>query len=288
MSQHDHDEIQAGVMRRLAAVEPLIPAKGTWRSVADDRRPGVVRVVAGPTLRGGPTAARPARLILALTAITVLLFAYGLMVGGGQPSPPTSASPSTTPAAATNEPTPVGILRPGVEPRLLIPLRPASEWTLVDDTEGHLELAHFLDSVGDRGYNVGVTVLEPRAVYDPVVETRRLPLPDDLIAWIADHPDLDADEPEELAVAGLSATSIDVTVTYPSNGPKGQTAQFIDAFHGSWNLESPTRMRLVLLDLPDRPLLIAFSSRPEFFDDSVGQFEALLRSVKFEERGPSP
>ena len=288
MSQHDHDVIQAGVMRRLAAVESVIPATGTWRSVADARRPGVVRVVAGPTLRAGPPVARPARLILALAAVTMLMFAYGLMGGGGQPSEPAPASPSATPVATTTEPTPPGMLRPAVEPRLLIPIRPASDWMLVDDTEGHLELAHFLDSVGDRGYNVGVTVLEPRAVYDPVVETRRLPLPDDLIAWIGDQPDLDADEPEEFAVAGLGASSIDATVTYPSDGPKGQTAQFIDAGDGSWNLESPTRMRLVLLDLPDRPLLIAFSSRPDFFDDSVSQFEALLRSVEFEERGPSP
>jgi hypothetical protein len=287
MSQHD-DVILAGVARRLSTVESLIAPKPAWRSVADEARPGVVRVAAGPALRAGSPAARTGRLILALGAIVVLLFAYGLMGGGGQPISPASASPTTSPVAATSAPARPGQLRPAVEPRLLIPVRPASEWTLVEDGEGHLELVYFLDAVGAGGYNVGVTVFEPRAVYDPVVETRRLPLPDDLIAWISDHPDLEADEPEDVTVAGLPARAIDVTVTYRADGPKGQTAQFIDAGDGSWNLEFPSRKRLVLVDLPDRPLLIAFSSRPEFFDDSITQFTTLLRSVDFEERGPAP
>ena len=77
-------------------------------------------------------------------------------------------------------------------------------------------------------------------------------------------------------------------MTYPSDGPKGQTAQFIDIGPGSWNLESPNRKRIVLVELPDRPLLIAFDSRPEFFDASIGQFDDLLRTIRFEDRGPAP
>ena len=46
------------------------------------------------------------------------------------------------------------------------------------------------------------------------------------------------------------------------------------------NLESPNKKRIVLVELPDRPLLIAFGSRPEFFDTSIGQFEDLLRAIR--------
>ena len=85
-----------------------------------------------------------------------------------------------------------------------------------------------------------------------------------------------------------SATAIDVTVTYRAGGPKGQTAQFIYDGIGSWNLEFPSKKRIVLVDLPDRPLLIVFGSRPEFFDANVGQFEDLLDRIQFEDTGPSP
>ena len=35
-------------------------------------------------------------------------------------------------------------------------------------------------------------------------------------------------------------------------------------------------------------MLIDFGSRPEFFDTSIGQFEDLLRTIQFEDRGPAP
>jgi hypothetical protein len=180
------------------------------------------------------------------------------------------------------------LLRPAVEPRLTIPVRPQTAWTVVDDGVTYLNLIYLLEDVGSAGYNVGLAIFEPRGVYDPAIETRKLPLPADLIGWIHDHPDLDSGEPMHLTIAGRPATSIDVTVTYRANGGKGQTAQFIDDGVGSWNLEFPSKKRIVLVELPDRPLLIVFDSRPEFFDVGIGQFEDLLRSIQFEGRSASP
>jgi hypothetical protein len=175
-----------------------------------------------------------------------------------------------------------------VEPRLSIPVRPASDWTVVENGTPYLDLAYFLDGVGSTGYAVGLSVFEPRGVYDPIDETKRLPLPDDLIGWIRNHPDLESGDREQLTVAGLPATAIDVTVTYRAGGPKGQTAQFIDDGVGSWNLEYPQKKRIVLVQLPDRPLLIVFGSRPEFFDAGIGEFEDELAGIQFDERGPAP
>jgi hypothetical protein len=159
---------------------------------------------------------------------------------------------------------------------------------VVEDEATLLNLAYFLDAVGSGGYNVGLMVVEPHGVYDPIVEGRRLPLPADLIEWIRAHPDLESGEPTRLTVAGLPATAIDVTVTYVAGGPKGQTAQFIDIGPGPWNLESPSKKRIVLVQLPDRPLLVVFDSRPEFFDAGISQFEDVLRSIQFEDSGVSP
>jgi hypothetical protein len=281
MSQADHDRIRSGVERRLAAVESLIPSMPAWRLAGDaDLRPATVRVVAGPAVRGGSRGGRRLGLLVAVGAALGLLLAYGLLGGGSQPA----LVPSPTPTASAE---PTG-LRPKIEPRLTIPVRPESDWTVVEDRADSVQLAFFLDDVGSAGYNVGLLVVEPHGVYDPVVEGRELPLPDDLIGWIQDHPDLESGEPFELTVAGLPATAIDVTVTYPPDGPKGQTAQFIDIGPGPINLESPIKKRIVLVELPDRPLLIVFDSRPEFFDASIGQFEDLLGAIRFEDRGPAP
>jgi hypothetical protein len=285
MSHADHDTIRSGVERRLAAVEGLIPSTPAWRSLSDaDVPPAIVRVVAGPAVRQGPRGSSRLGLLLVVGAALALMLAYGLLGGGSRPA--LEPSPTST---ASAEPTGLaGALRPRIEPRLTIPVRLESAWTVVEDGPDLLRLVYFLDDVGSAGYNVGLMVVEPHGVYDPALEGRGLPLPDDFMSWIQDHPDLESDEPFELTVAGMPATAIDVTVTYPSDGPKGQTAQFIDIGPGPWNLESPSRKRIVLVELPDRPLLIVFDSRPEFFDTSIGQFEDLLRAIQFKERGPAP
>jgi hypothetical protein len=285
MNPAERDLIRSAIERRLAAVESLIPSAPAWRPSGDvDLQFPTVRVVAGPAVRQGSQASRRLGLLVAIGAALGILLAYGLLGGGSRPVllPAPSATTTTQPTAEA------GGLRPRIEPRLTIPVRPRSDWTLVEDGEDLLQLAYFLEGVGSGGYNVGLMVVEPHGVYDPLVEGRELPLPVDLIGWIQAHPDLESAKPVDLSVAGLPATAIDVTVTYPPDGPKGATAQFIDIGPGPWNLESPSRKRIVLVELPDRPLLLVFDSRPEFFEESIGQFEDLLRSIQFEDRDPAP
>ena len=122
-----------------------------------------------------------------------LMLAYGLLGGGSQPA----LVPGPTPPASAEPTVDAGGLRPKIEPRLSIPVRPDSDWTVVEDRADYLQLAYFLDDIGSTGYNVGLMVVEPHGVYDPVLEGRELPLPDDLIGWIQDHPDLESGEPFE-------------------------------------------------------------------------------------------
>ena len=44
----------------------------------------------------------------------------------------------------------------------------------------------------------------------------------------------------------------------------------------------------MLVELPDRPLLIIFESRSEFFDAGVEYFEDELARIQFEDGGPAP
>ena len=285
MSQTDLDLIRSAAEWRLAPVESLIPSAPAWRPMGDmDLRSATVRVVAGSAVREKTPSTRRLGLLLVVGAALLLLLAYGLLGSGSRPALPPTPAATTSPQPTTA----AGALRPRIEPRLMFPVRPITDWTLVDDRADLLQLAYFLQDVGFGGYNVGLMVVEPHGVYDPLVESRELPLPADLIGWIQDHPDVVSGEPFELSVAGLPATAIDVTVTYPPDGPKGQTAQFIDIGPGPWNLESPSRKRIVLVELPDRPLLLVFDSRPEFFEGNIGQFEDLLRSIQFEDRDPAP
>jgi hypothetical protein len=286
----DEEVIRSGLARRLDAAELLIPPRPAWRAAVDGDMPvALVRIGAGTALRAGPGGHRTISVLATVGAVVALLLAYGLF-GAGTGQVPTSPRPSTSPTAplASAPLAETGLLRPVIEPRLTIPVRPESTWTVIEDRSDILGLVYLLEAVGSGGFNVGMLVIEPHGVYDPIVESSLLPMPADLMGWIADHPDLDAGEPFELTVAGMAATAIDVTVTYASDGPKGQTAQFINIGPGPWNLESPSRKRIVLVQLPDRPLLIVFDSRPEFFDAAIGQFEAELARIVYAEPGPAP
>jgi len=299
MSTVDDDpRVQSGLDQRFRTVDSLIPPRPAWRAKdSKDAHLTVVRASTGPSIRGLPQGRRSFGTLGVLVAI-LLLAALGVVLGtGGVPSMPApaptasaSTEPLTTPSASPDPAATAaaGVLRPAVEPRLAIPIRPRSAWTLVENQQDMLSLIYLLDEVGSLGYNVGVLVVEPHGVYDPINEELELPLPADLIAWIQAHPDLDAGQPFELTVAGLPATAIDVTVTYPKGGPKGQTAQFIDIGPGSWNLESPSKKRIVLVQLPDHPILIVFESRPEFFDSGIGPFQTELAQIAYTEPGPSP
>ena len=232
--------------------------------------------------------------LLLLVGAVVLTLAYGLAGVGRQPSavpPAPIPSPTTTATAAPPASAPSskpGALRPLIDPRLIVPVRPESAWTLVDDSADGLSLVYLLEDVGTLGYNVGLLVIEPHGVYDPVDETKRLPLPPDLIGWIQDHPDLESGEPRRLTVAGRPATEIDIAVTYLPGGSRGETAQFIDTGSRSLNLEPGTKRRIVLVEMPDRVLLIIFESRSEFFDAGVEHFEDELALIQFEDGGPAP
>ena len=86
MSQAEHDLIWSGVVRQLAAVEPLIPSRSAWRPAADhELQPAPVHVVAGPALRQAPLAGRRLGLLFVVGAVLVLALVYGLVAGGGQP-----------------------------------------------------------------------------------------------------------------------------------------------------------------------------------------------------------
>ena len=86
MSQLDHDIIRAGVERRLATVETLVPPRPAWRTASDhDIRPALIRVGAGPAVRNSTVGSRRLGLLLVVGAV-VLTLAYGLAGGGGQPS----------------------------------------------------------------------------------------------------------------------------------------------------------------------------------------------------------
>ena len=158
MSQADRDLIQSGVERRLAAVEAFIPSRPAWRP-ADDRdvRPAHIRVVAGPALRRESSGGRRLGLLLAVGAVAGLMLAYGLAGGGAPPTVSPSGPIASPTATATAGPTQAGWLRPAVEPRLLIPVRPRTAWTVVEDGSTYLDLVYFLDDVGSAGYNVGLS-----------------------------------------------------------------------------------------------------------------------------------
>ena len=131
-------------------------------------------------MRQAPLAGRRLGLLFVVGAVLVLALAYGLVAGGGQPNLRAS-EPVATPTATTSAERNGGGRRPAPADRAAID-RPGATGDRLDRRRGrrsdYLELAYFLDEVGSTGYNVGLSIVEPHGVYDPVLdEAEELPLP---------------------------------------------------------------------------------------------------------------
>jgi hypothetical protein len=281
----DEERIRQGLERRLSAVEALIPDTPRWKAENEPEPVRTVRLVVNGTGRladrhGFGWAATAIVAVIVVAAALLLRVSLEPLPGAAPPegpSPSVEASPSASPTHA-------GVVRPALEPRLSVPVD--DRWMVVHDGPEALHLVHLLQGVGSIGYNVSAAFVRAHGVYDPMNESRELPVPADLIGWIAAHPDLDAAQPFDLVVSGRPARAVDVTVTYQPGGAKGQTAQFIDIGPGPWNLEAPSKKRIVVLSMDDRPLLIVYDARPEVFDEGLGEFATLLEDIALTEPAP--
>jgi len=107
-----------------------------------------------------------------------------------------------------------------------------------------------------------------------------VPTPDDLAAWVADHPGLSVVSPvHAVTVSGLRADQVDVLAgdqnvhfgPIPGSGGHGVPA----------GIGANRMVRVISVVVRGRPLLIMFGDTPAAFPTTVGRFQAVLGTLSF-------
>jgi hypothetical protein len=192
-----------------------------------------------------------------------------------------SSTQSATPAAVVETPTPrpsgplpirVGMADPGswtttaFDPKLTFSV-PAEGW-----------MFFFQDDVDEMAIgtsDVEVTAGRVANVVDPASH-HAVAAPDDLVGWLASHPELDASAPLDVTAAGIDGRSIEVSNT---------SAVDVDVFaYPTGNLRVSADTRAVFWVLPyEGPDLVFTGLAPiGLFDGVLPEMQSLVDSVEIE------
>ncbi len=129
-------------------------------------------------------------------------------------------------------------------------------------------------------------------VADPKLGARTIddaqPAPDDFIEWLAKHPRLKAQAPEEVTVGGVTGRAITVTAdTAPKRMPTECVETSRDCVPVFFDGDEPVvylvgdSVRYTALDVGGEQVIIEqFAAPPDQFDNVLGQMQAVMDSLQ--------
>lgn len=137
----------------------------------------------------------------------------------------------------------------------------------------------------------GIGFLNVRTVFDPsrAAEEVEKSAPQDMVAWIRQHPNLDADEPSPVTVGGVSGTRLDVGVSSaPKDYPKHCSLPCVPLFQLSdqvsfWMGEGERYRVIVLEGVTGETVTIAIGGPAEEFETFFPKAQEVLDSVEWKE-----
>jgi hypothetical protein len=203
----------------------------------------------------------------------------------------TSEAPTeTSTEAAASEPLPQapGPVPPGTyttavfEPGVSFSL--GRGWrVLAPETPTFATLVHGEDQDPLLAFVRPVRVFDPRRRYGgEVPEDALLPVPDDLVDWLARHPRLKTTEPKEVTVGGVRGEQIDISVESPYAACLEPCVMFFatgpDFFVQA--VESQD-IRATGLEVESQQILIGILASERNFDELVPIAERVVQTVDF-------
>ena len=213
----------------------------------------------------------------ALTALILVISSGcgGAVAPSGSPEPtptmqPTIAPTPTLAPSPTVVPLRVGVLPPGTYstnrfvPQLTLTL--GEGWHLLFQDEED-EIA--FERSGPAFFGISFTT----QVVDPATG-RPLSAPDDLVAWLANHPALEADQPEPATVVGVTGSSLEASV---------KDVPVMDVFaypEGNYHVVSGERVRFYVLPFDGPDLVIVFSTASDRFEAMAAEMQSVIDSIE--------
>jgi hypothetical protein len=128
-------------------------------------------------------------------------------------------------------------------------------------------------------------------VFDPSRPGEEIeePAPEDLIAWLRRHPNLDASEPSPVTIGGVSGTRLDVVVSstpkkYPGHCGMPCVPLFRISDGNSFWLGKGERDRVFILeDVGGETVTILIGGPPEEFDSFLPRAQEVLDTVEWKD-----
>jgi hypothetical protein len=137
--------------------------------------------------------------------------------------------------------------------------------------------------LGEAGLARYILIANPAEVIDPGTGEPAA-LPDDLAAWLADHPMLDVTGPVQRTMGGAPFREVEGVprpdAEYNVNGElllaRGRAASGAPIF-----VAADHRFRLAAGDGPDGPLLVGIVARSDRFEEFLPTAESIVASLEF-------
>jgi hypothetical protein len=129
----------------------------------------------------------------------------------------------------------------------------------------------------------GHTVLDPSKLPEEVP----VPAPKDMVAWLQEHPYLDAGEPTPANVGGVSGTQLDVVVSPATKDyPQGCTVPCVPGWDLSegqyaYYFVSGYETRLIVLDVEGETVIVAIEAPEETFEEFLPKAQEVLDTVEW-------
>ena len=220
-----------------------------------------------------------------------LLFAFVLMLGGcgggGGGGGDQSDTPETTEAAASpgtlpeRGPVPPGEYRTEVfEPTVSFGV---GEGWVIPGPEVPDSVALYAQDEAALGFSNVQNVFDPSKLPEEVL----VPAPDDMVAWIREHPYLDASEPAPARVGGVSGTQLDAVVSpAPRDYPQECPAPCVPGWDLSegpeaYDFLSGYKVRLIVLDVEGQTVIVDIEAPEETFEEFLPKAQEVLDTVKW-------
>jgi len=144
------------------------------------------------------------------------------------------------------------------------------DWHILDDFTDLVTVANT-----QKDWELGFNIVTNAKLADPI-SGDQIPFPEDFVAWIKSNPDVKADAPVEVMVAGFKGLQVDATVMSPSK------KTFLYLSGTNWNMLPSEVWRFTLLDnVNGERVLITIVAPPAQIKDFIQQAQSILDSVVF-------
>jgi hypothetical protein len=167
--------------------------------------------------------------------------------------------------------------------------KPTLSFTLGEGWQSGIPDQRYLVDI-EQGTSSGIDFMNVRYVYDVnnPLHSGSNPAPDDIVAWLEQHPYLDAEKPQPVAIGGVEGKQFDVSVPkMPEESPPGCEGPCLPLFELapglSFALAEGEKERFIVLEgVEGKTVTIAAGAPVEEFEAFLPKAQKVLKSVEWE------